>query len=232
LLVLRDELRRCQMPWQQLGGWRIEPVILLAPFLLLIIGIGALISESNNLLEAVLPKPAWIAQAFSPLHDLASNPISGPLMLIVVAPVTEELICRGLVLRGLLTRTGPWRAIIISAVLFALVHLNPWQFPTAFVLGLVLGWVYFRTGSLVLCMAGHALNNALSLLAVGLPFVVRGFNSTRTTGPVEFQPWWFDLAGLALVVASVLWFLRWAPPLATPPEPPLLPVAASADTIT
>jgi len=117
-------------------------------------------------------------------------------------------------------------------LLFALFHLNPWQFPTAFFAGLLLGWAYFRTGSLVLCMAGHALNNGLSLLAPGLPFVIRGFNSTPPAGTVDFQPWWLDLAGVALVLGSVVWFLRCAPPLAKPPEPPPIPAPVAADPAT
>jgi len=230
-LVLWDEMRRRRISWPTLGSWRIEPVTLLAPFLLTVLGVGALTSEGSNLFQAVFPKPAWITRTFPQLNDLASNPISGPLILVVVAPLTEELICRGLILRGLLARISPWRAIVVSALLFALVHLNPWQFATAFVIGLVFGWVYFRTGSLLLCMAGHALHNTLSLVATGLPFVIRGFNSTPPAGTVDFQPCWFDLTAMALVLVGLVWFLRWAPPLAKPPEPPPLPVPMAANPV-
>ena len=230
-IVLWDELRRHRTPWRTLGIWHIEPVTLLAPFLLLVLGVGTLVSDGNNLLQAVLPPPAWFTRSFSQLHDLASHPISGPLALVVIAPLTEELIFRGLILRGLLARTSPWRAIVISALLFGLVHLNPWQIPFAFVAGLVFGWVYFRTGSLTLCMAGHALHNSISLLATGLPFVIRGFNSTPPAGMVDFQPWWFDLTGVVLVLVGTAWFLRCALPLAKPTEPPPLPAAASANPV-
>ena len=230
-LVLWDELRRHRIPWRTLGAWRVEPITLFAPFFLLVLGVVTLISDVGNWLKAALPPPAWITQALSQLYDLAAHPVSGPLALVVIAPLTEELIFRGLILRGLLARTSPWRAIVISALLFALIHLNPWQFTTAFVAGLVLGWAYFRTGSLSLCMAGHALNNGLSLLAPGLPFVIRGFNSTPPPGTVDFQPWWLDLAGVALVLGSVVWFLRCAPPLAKPPETPALPVPVTANPV-
>jgi membrane protease YdiL (CAAX protease family) len=227
-LVLWDELRRHRIPWRSLGAWRVEPITLFAPFFLLVLGVVTLITDVDNWLKAALPPPAWITQAFSQLHDLASHPISGPLALVVIAPLTEELIFRGLILRGLLARTNPRRAIVISALLFALIHVNPWQFPTAFVAGLVLGWAYFRTGSLTLCMAGHALHNSIWLLGTGLPFVIRGFNSTPPAGTVDFQPWWFDLTGVVLILVGTAWFLRCAPPLAKPTEPPPIPAPVAA----
>jgi membrane protease YdiL (CAAX protease family) len=230
-LVIWDELRRHRIPWRSLGAWRVEPITLFAPFFLLVLGVVTLISDAGNWLKAALPPPAWITQVFSQLHDLASHPISGPLSLVVIAPLTEELIFRGLILRGLLARTSPWRAIVISALLFALIHVNPWQFPTAFVAGLVLGWAYFRTGSLTLCMAGHALHNSIALLATGLPFVIRGFNSTPPAGTVDFQPWWFNLTGVALVLVGTAWFLRWVPPLVKTAETPALPVPVTANPV-
>jgi uncharacterized protein len=230
-LLLRGELRRSQIPWRALGAWRIAPVTLLAPFFLMVVGAAILVSEIDDGLRSVLPPPARLIALFSQLHDLAAHPIVGPLALVVMAPVTEELLCRGLILRGLLAKISSWRAILLSSLLFALIHLSPWQFPIAFVSGLVFGWVYFRTGSLSLCMAGHALINALSLLAPGLPFVIRGFNTAPLTGTVDFQPWWFDLLGVALIVCGILWFRRWAPPLAKPAGAPPPSVPVSADPV-
>jgi hypothetical protein len=51
-------------------------------------------------------------------------------------------------------------------LLFALFHLNPWQFPAAFALGLILGWIRIRTGSVLACIAGHAIHNGLVFLSV------------------------------------------------------------------
>ena len=53
-----------------------------------------------------------------------------------------------------------------SALLFALFHMNPWQFPAAFALGLILGWIRIRTGSVLACIAGHAIHNGLVFLSV------------------------------------------------------------------
>ena len=84
----------------------------------------------------------------------------------VFAPIFEEWLCRGMVLRGLLVKTKmkPVWAIVISAVFFALIHFNPWQAIPAFLLGCLFGYVYYLTGSLKLTMFMHFANNTLALV--------------------------------------------------------------------
>jgi len=80
----------------------------------------------------------------------------------ILAPLCEEFICRGMMLRGMLHTMSPGKAIIWSAVLFAVMHMNPWQSIPAFLIGLFLGWVYWRTHSLWTTIFLHCLNNSLS----------------------------------------------------------------------
>lgn len=82
----------------------------------------------------------------------------------ILAPLCEEFLCRGMMLRGMLATETPRRAIVWSALLFALMHLNPWQSIPAFAIGLLFGWVYYRTGSLWLTIALHCINNSISTL--------------------------------------------------------------------
>lgn len=83
----------------------------------------------------------------------------------VFAPLFEEWLCRGQVLRGLLANgIKPVWAIIISAVFFAVIHLNPWQAVPAFLIGCLLGYVYYKTGSLRLTMLMHCVNNTSAVL--------------------------------------------------------------------
>ena len=83
----------------------------------------------------------------------------------IMAPVCEEWLCRGMVLRGLLNHdVKPSVAILVSAVFFALIHLNPWQAIPAFLMGLLFGYVYYRTGSLRLSMLMHFTNNCFALV--------------------------------------------------------------------
>ena len=90
----------------------------------------------------------------------------------VLGPVAEELVFRGAVLGSLLKwnriEDKPWIAILLSALIFSVIHLNPAQVPTTLILGLLAGWLYFRTGSLVPGIVLHVMNNsaACSLLAI------------------------------------------------------------------
>ncbi len=87
----------------------------------------------------------------------------------VMAPLFEEWLCRGLVLRGLMKKMRPEWAIVVSAVFFAVLHMNPWQAIPAFVLGLLFGYVYYRTGSLKLTILMHCVNNTFSVLISRIP---------------------------------------------------------------
>lgn len=201
-----------------------------------------LLSEVENWMYLIVPQPQFLREYARPLHDLDTHPFSAPFVLIVVAAVTEEFVFRGLILRGLLARLGPVRAIAVSSGLFAIMHLNPWQVPVALTTGVVLGWLYLRTRSLTLCVVGHSLHNAMSLLTAGLPFTVDGFNRDHLPDVVLFQPWWFNLLGVALLGGGVYWLRRIAPPIvwtvsAPSAEPPLLPrdtttAVAPAETLT
>ena len=90
----------------------------------------------------------------------------GILSAVILAPIAEELLFRGAIQGYLLRNFGnPVWAISFSALLFGVVHGNLEQLFFASVLGLALGWVYYRTGSLVPSILMHFVNNALSVLS-------------------------------------------------------------------
>lgn len=119
--------------------------------------IGAVVPSTR--LQELLPElPNNIA---APLTQMLRNPW-GFFAIGLLAPVAEEMVFRGAILRWLLQKQRPWAAIAISAALFAAVHLNPAQMPHAFLMGLLLGWMYWRTGSIVPGLALHFVNNAVA----------------------------------------------------------------------
>ena len=79
-------------------------------------------------------------------------------------------------------------------MLFAIIHLNPWQFIGALLLGVIFGWWFVQTRSLIPCLFGHAVFNAFPLI-LRTTVKIPGY----TIGPNTFQPLWFDILGLVLV---------------------------------
>lgn len=86
------------------------------------------------------------------------------LSLVVMAPVMEELLCRGVVLGSLRARYGVVPAWLLSALFFGVLHVQPLLVVNAFVLGLILGFIYIATNSIWAVMILHALNNAVAYL--------------------------------------------------------------------
>ena len=104
--------------------------------------------------------PNWIEDQ----QEMLLGNYWGYLAIGLLAPLAEEIVFRGAILRSLLTTAKPMAAIIISALLFALVHMNPAQMPYAFIAGLLLGWMYWRTGSILPGMAYHWANNSVAYI--------------------------------------------------------------------
>ena len=77
---------------------------------------------------------------------------------------------RGAILKSLLQspKLSAWGAIAISAVIFAIIHFNPAQMPHAFLIGLLLGWMYYRTGSILPGVALHWVNNSVAYVMYNL----------------------------------------------------------------
>jgi membrane protease YdiL (CAAX protease family) len=92
--------------------------------------------------------------------------LAGALVMIaVVPPICEEILFRGVLARGLATQLPTAVAAVISAVFFSAYHLSLVQAIPTLVLGLILGLIAIRADSAVPTMVGHALNNAVALLA-------------------------------------------------------------------
>jgi hypothetical protein len=90
------------------------------------------------------------------------------LALVVWTPFTEEIFFRGFVFAGLLPRFGSTGAMIVSALIFSVFHIAPGVLIPIFITGLLLAWLYRRTGSLWPCIAAHAGQNAIALAVTQL----------------------------------------------------------------
>lgn len=111
----------------------------------------------------------WLEEFYKQVIDnfetLLDYKIAGFITVCILAPILEEILFRGILLRGLLQKgISPIFAIFLSSFLFGLAHLNPWQFLGAGLLGAVFGFVYYRTKALWICILLHALNNSISFV--------------------------------------------------------------------
>lgn len=85
---------------------------------------------------------------------------------VIAAPILEEILFRGLIFESCSERFGRGLAIFVSAILFGLVHVVPVQMVSGFVMGLILGYVYLRTRSLISVIVLHAINNAIAYVSM------------------------------------------------------------------
>lgn len=100
-------------------------------------------------------------------EDMGSGSFGAIIGACVLAPILEEMLFRGIILRSFLRQYSRCAAIVGSAALFGVAHMNIYQFSAALVLGLIAGWLYERTRSLLPCIALHAAYNG-TLTLIGL----------------------------------------------------------------
>jgi len=138
---------------------------LLLSVLLVTLGYFFWFHNSIGIWSDNLPMGKLFDEIFHQLElDYKESPIAIILRVAIWAPIFEELFMRGIVLRGFLANYKPTTAIFLSALFFGLIHMNGPQFVNAFLIGLFLGIVYYRTRSLLLCIAVHAMNNSIGFL--------------------------------------------------------------------
>jgi membrane protease YdiL (CAAX protease family) len=100
--------------------------------------------------------------------DILSGPWVVPafLLIVVAAPIAEEILFRGFLFQGLRRRFRVWPAALISAGVFAFFHVYPLVIPAIFVSGVILALLYERRRSLLASMTAHATLNAVAVIAL------------------------------------------------------------------
>ena len=116
-----------------------------------------------NALNELVSLPDWLEEDFTAL----SHNWIGALSIALMAPWVEELLFRGAIMPSLDKKgTAPWRGILLSSLLFGLIHVNPAQVLFAIPMGIAFGWIVWRTGSLLTAIIGHTLNNSFGVLTL------------------------------------------------------------------
>lgn len=163
-----------------------------------------LVAEAANVIEELVPRSmeqkVRMALLLAP-RDVASG-LALVLAVIVVAPVSEELFFRGLVLPRLSLRAGTLEAQLLTAMLFGVSHAlgGPHVVIPATLAGLALGYVARAQRSVLTSVAMHAGSNALPLLVTPAIARVPGLNQLHD-GPLHLSPALVGFAALVMVAA-------------------------------
>lgn len=123
---------------------------------------------------------------------------------VVFAPVFEEFIFRGLILESLLRRHRRLFSVIVSSIVFALVHFQPSVMFTAFVSGLVLGTIYLHTNSIFSTIILHSINNAIAYSLITLN--IEDYSYYEVLGGGEL---YFIVYGISFVVCVIAIVETW-----------------------
>ena len=150
--VTRDYL--LSKPWLQLLWVALFTLGAIIPLTFLYEQLGIEMDDSAERLFASLMKEPW-----------------GYVAVGILAPLAEEIVFRGAILRTLLdmmSKKNHWVAIMISAAIFGVVHGNMAQFVNALLMGLILGWMYDRTKSRVPGILLHWVNNTVAFILANI----------------------------------------------------------------
>lgn len=136
--------------------WKHIPLAIAAAMLGIIATV--LLSEQFNL-------PDMMKEEFG---EMAKS-VWGIIAISFVGPIVEELVFREAIIRSLLHHhVHRWQAILISALAFGLIHINPAQIPFAFAMGVILAIIYVKTRSILITSFVHILNNSLAIIEINL----------------------------------------------------------------
>ncbi|OYP29883.1 ABC transporter permease subunit/CPBP intramembrane protease [Rhodopirellula sp. MGV] len=164
----------------------------------------------SKFINHLYPVSAEAAEAMKPFAEqIGSASWTSVVLLMAVLPAfCEELAFRGFIFGGLVRERGKLRAVAITALMFGISHGVLQQSIAASLMGIVLGWITLRTGSILPCVLIHVTNNSLS---VSLDRIASSgwegaqmFVTQTELGP-SYQPFW-TLISMGVATTCLLYF--------------------------
>lgn len=148
----------------------------------------------------ILSMPFNLPNNMAAVFDAMVKNKWGFLSIAIVGPIAEEVLMRRVILTEIAHATGKkWWGIFVSAFLFALIHGNPLQIFFALPAGILLGWLYCKTGRLIVPICVHIMNNSISFFTL----------KSGEQSDMQFTDTWTQVilyACIAVTVALVIWF--------------------------
>ncbi|HNZ06517.1 MAG TPA: ABC transporter permease subunit/CPBP intramembrane protease [Candidatus Cloacimonadota bacterium] len=164
---------------------------------------AVLVTLLMNVVDAIYPFPDQYTEQLMGLFKMSDN-LWVLLGIVALAPgICEEIMFRGFLMR-FFEGNSKKMAVVISALLFGVFHLDPFRLIPTFLLGLILGYLTIRSGSIINSMLYHTLNNSVAVL-------VTTYASSAWMKPLlrgsEGLQWWLA-APAALILAGSLWLFH------------------------
>lgn len=187
-----------KIPCREIFRWRSVPANSWKPILTISIAAAVLLDELDRLVSFIIPMPAEQVQllydAFIPGGTFELVCVF--LGVVIVAPIAEESIFRGFVQKTLESRGDVTKAVLITSAIFSLIHLQHYWLVQLLVLSVVLGYLAWRTGSIIPGILIHAFNNCWSLILM----------IKSQSGEFAFYEFHGHVNPILIVIASVfLW---------------------------
>lgn len=148
-----------------------------------------LISVSFSFIDSFIDDVINLTNINAASFNILDHSVLGVISTCLLGPLAEELTFRGTIEIYLLKwKKNPLVAIFLSALLFGIMHINPSQVESAFVFGILLGWVYYKSGSIIPSLILHVLNNfycfILDIYGYGSSSVQDFCNEVHTPLPI------------------------------------------------
>lgn len=191
-----------RFPFQTVFRWRWPDVRVLAAGGIIGLGMAPISDELDRLVQKLLPMPMEIFKALESLMQFKTvgDMLLLILALVVVAPVGEEMLFRGL-LQGTIERGADInKAVFSTALIFTFIHFNPWWAVEILIVGILLGVLAWRSNSILPCIVMHAVTNGLSLIVVNSSSLKMLWYEWKG----HVAPYWIAL-GMVLVCLGFKW---------------------------
>lgn len=185
--------------------FRLNPVPLSVILISIPIGIALTIvgDELDRLIALIITVPGWVYEMMYPLK--AEGPWDWFLIItgaVVIAAVAEEVLFRGFLQVSLERKGDVTRAVLLSSLTWTLVHQNPYWAVEIFILGIFIGFLAWRSNSIIPPIIVHAINNFIGVWLL----------NTEDLSGLESWYLWNDHVSpviIVLAIGTLVWGLRW-----------------------
>ncbi len=178
------------------------PLYVIFLSVLIALSLSVLSDELSRLLDMIIPMPEWLNKQIS--DSMKTDNIFDFILLfigvVLVAAITEEGLIRGFLQTSLEQKGDVTRAVLLSAITWTFIHTNPWWAIQFFILGIVFGYLAWRTDSIYPSMIAHGINNMIALFFINFDLEEK----------LSWYSWGVHVSPLLLIISAavIVWSIK------------------------